>query len=256
MKSNAKVVAITGAGSGIGYAVSLAFFNKSFKIVLNDVDEDALNRASNDFPGSICIKGDVSDPDTAITMVKAVTETYGRVDVLINNAGISKVCSAEELSFEDWKKIIDVNLSGQYYMSRTFGMLMIRQKSGCIINIASMAGLNAIPENIAYVASKHGVVGLTKSLAIEWARYGIRVNCVCPGLTETPLVKSLEKQAPDVFGERKKRIPIGRLSTPEEQASVILFLASDEASYVNGLIANVDSGSHALYAGYTLPMNK
>ena len=188
MKFNEKVVAITGAGSGIGRAVSSAFFDNGAKLILNDIDEKDLDKAFNDLPGSICIKGDVSDPKTAIAMAKAATDTYSRIDILINNAGISKMCSAQELPIEDWKKIIDVNLSGQYYMSRAIGTQMIKQKSGCIINIASMAGLNGVPENVAYVASKHGVVGLTKSLAIEWARYGIRVNCVCPGLTETPLV--------------------------------------------------------------------
>jgi NAD(P)-dependent dehydrogenase (short-subunit alcohol dehydrogenase family) len=122
-----------------------------------------------------------------------------------------------------------------------------------VINVASMAGLHGIPENAAYVASKHGVVGLTKALVVEWSRYGIRVNCVCPGLTATPMVEALEDQAPLVFSERKKRIPFERLATPEEQAAVILFLSSDEAGYVNGLIANVDAGCHALYAGYVFP---
>ncbi|MCB2141220.1 SDR family oxidoreductase [bacterium] len=255
MEFDGKVVVVTGAGAGIGRAVSSAFSEKGAKLVLNDIDEKALDKACKDFPGSICVKGDVSEPDTAIAIAKAATDNYRHVDILINNAGISKVCSAEKLSIEDWQRIIAVNLSGPYYVARAIGKQMIQQKAGCIINIASMAGLHGIPENVAYVASKHGVVGLTKSLVIEWARYGIRVNCVCPGLTATPLVKSLEQQAPKVFEERKKRIPIGRLSKPEEQALVILFLASDAASYVSGLIANVDAGSHALYSGYSLPVD-
>lgn len=253
MKFDDKVVVITGAGLGIGRAVSSAFFNSGAMLVLNDIDENALEKANDDFPGSICVKGDVAEPDTAVAVTKAAKDAHGRIDILINNAGFSRVCPAQDLPIEEWNRMVAVNLSGQYYMARAIGKQMITQKQGCIINIASMAGLNGVPENVAYVASKHGVVGLTKALVIEWARYGIRVNCVCPGLTKTPLVKSLEQQAPKVFEERKRRIPIGRLSRPEEQASVILFLASDDASYVSGLIANVDSGSHVLYSGYTLP---
>ncbi|HHY93874.1 MAG TPA: SDR family oxidoreductase [Firmicutes bacterium] len=253
MKLEGKVAIVTGAGSGIGRAVARRFAQEGARLVLNDITEEALGEVGNGLPEACLVAGDVADPGTADRTVAAAVERFGRIDILVNNAGITRSCPAEDLPSDGWERIVAVNLSGQFYMAQAVGRRMIERRSGCIVNVASMAGLHGIPENVAYVASKHGVVGLTKALVVEWARYGIRVNCVCPGLTSTPLVEALEEQAPAVFRERKKRIPGGRLATPEEQAAVITFLASDEASYVSGLVANVDAGSHALYSGYALP---
>lgn len=253
MKLEGKVAIITGAGLGIGRAVAHRFAQEGAMLVLNDIIEERLEEVGKALPIARLVVGDVAYPATAERIVTAAMEKFGRIDILVNNAGISHAYPAEDLSSDEWERIVAVNLSGEFYMAQAVGKCMIKQRFGCIINVASMAGLHGIPENVAYVASKHGVVGLTKALTVEWARYGIRVNCVCPGLTATPMVEALEKEAPTIFRERKKRIPVGRLATPEEQAAVILFLASDEASYVSGLIANVDAGSHALYSGYALP---
>jgi NAD(P)-dependent dehydrogenase (short-subunit alcohol dehydrogenase family) len=253
MKLDGRVTIVTGAGSGIGRAVARRFSREGAQLVLNDINAGALESAVKECPEALVVAGDVADPVTASTVTARALERHGHIDVLVNNAGVSRACPAADLPIEDWRRILGVNLSGPFYMARAVGKQMISQRSGCVINVASMAGLHGIPENVAYVASKHGVVGLTKALVVEWSRYGIRVNCVCPGLTATPLVEALEDQAPLVFSERKKRIPFKRLATPEEQAAVILFLSSDEASYVSGLIANVDAGCHALYSGYAFP---
>jgi NAD(P)-dependent dehydrogenase (short-subunit alcohol dehydrogenase family) len=157
------------------------------------------------------------------------------------------------LTNERWQRCIDVNLTGYFFLARDAGRVMIDQRSGVILNVASMAGLAGVPENIGYVASKHGVVGLTRSLAVDWARYGIRVNALCPGITETALIRQREAEAPEMFRARKERIPLGRVAQPVEQSRVGLFLLSDDASYVSGLVANVDAGGFALYSGFVAP---
>ncbi len=253
-----KVAVITGGSSGIGLAVAKRFAIEGAKLAINGRDADKAKKAVEEIKKeggeAIAIIGDVSDADQVRKNVSQVMDHYGRIDILINNAGIAIPRPAHEVDFRDWDYEIGVNLSGVFYWAHTVvNESMIPNKSGVIVNVSSMAGFAAVPNQVAYVASKHGVVGLTKSMAIEWGKYNIRVNCLCPGLTNTPLVEAVAKKEPERMEIRKKRIPLGRVCTPEEQANAVLFLVSDEASYVSGLIMNVDGGTEALFSGYSLP---
>lgn len=247
-----RVAVVTGAASGIGKAIATAMVQEGTTVVANDISQERLDRLARELSVK-CVVGDTSDPETARRIVEEALATAGRVDILFNNAGIAKISPAEDFSVEDWRRIIDVNLSGYFYVAREVGRVMIRQRSGAILNIASTAGISGVPLNVAYTASKHGVVGLTRALAVEWARYGIRVNALCPGLTMTELVREVEAQAPELFAARRARVLFGRPAEPEEQARVALFLVSDDAGYINGLVANVDAGNYSLYSGYDVP---
>jgi NAD(P)-dependent dehydrogenase (short-subunit alcohol dehydrogenase family) len=194
----------------------------------------------------------VADPDTPELLVQTALERHGRVDILVNSAGVALMARAEEIERSDWDRVTAINMTGLFFITQAVGRQMIEQgDGGAIVNLASMAGLAGMPDHAAYVATKHAVVGITKSLAVEWARFGIRVNCLCPGLTGTDIVRNATRHAPEVLEERARRNVMQRLATPEEQASMITFLVSPEASYVNGMIANVDGGNLALYSGYS-----
>lgn len=248
---NDKVVVVTGAASGIGKATAEAFHAEGAQLLATDLDPKALAALVDQLPGIDSIAGDITDPKTSERIEAHIKERAQGLDVLINCAGLSHAKPIEALSLEEWDYIVKVNLHGTFYLTQRLGPIMIEAGAGAIVNVASMAGLNGIPNNAPYVASKHAVVGLTKALAIEWVRHGVRTNCICPGLTNTSLVASLTEESPEIFNARRKNILNKRMSTPQEQAAVILFLASEEASYVNGLIANVDAGGHALYSGYS-----
>jgi NAD(P)-dependent dehydrogenase (short-subunit alcohol dehydrogenase family) len=247
-----KVSIVTGAASGIGREICLGLLAEGATVIANDVNEEGLGEVCSDVKAH-AVSGDTSVPETAERLVAKALEVSGRVDLLVNNAGIGLPGPTENLTNERWQRCIDVNLTGYFFLARDAGRVMIDQRSGVILNVASMAGLAGVPENIGYVASKHGVVGLTRSLAVDWARYGIRVNALCPGITETALIRQREAEAPEMFRARKERIPLGRVAQPVEQSRVGLFLLSDDASYVSGLVANVDAGGFALYSGFVAP---
>jgi NAD(P)-dependent dehydrogenase (short-subunit alcohol dehydrogenase family) len=247
-----KVSIVTGAASGIGREICLGLLAEGATVIANDINEEGLGEVCSDV-NAHAVSGDTSVPETAERLVAKALEVSRRVDLLVNNAGIGLPGPTENLTNERWQRCIDVNLTGYFFLARDAGRVMIDQRSGVILNVASMAGLAGVPENIGYVASKHGVVGLTRSLAVDWARYGIRVNALCPGITETALIRQREAEAPEMFRARKERIPLGRVAQPVEQSRVGLFLLSDDASYVSGLVANVDAGGFALYSGFVAP---
>jgi NAD(P)-dependent dehydrogenase (short-subunit alcohol dehydrogenase family) len=260
MKLKNKVALITGSGSGIGKAIAIGFANEGADIVLNDVNSDVLLPVANVIKtlGRKCeaLAGDVSNNDSVIKMVDAAIKKFGHIDILVNSAGITSRTPAIELTPDIWKKVIDINLTGSFFCALAVGKHMIARRQGNIINISSMAGIAAIPNDLPYVASKHGVIGLTRGLAIEWAQHNVRVNCLCPGLTVTPMVEAMQAKEPALLAERAERIPMGRPSTVEDQARAAVFFASDDSSYITGHIMPVDGGMSALFSGYSVPRKK
>ncbi|GAA2862013.1 SDR family oxidoreductase [Pseudonocardia halophobica] len=247
-----KVAIVTGASAGIGRAVALALAAEGARVVVNALDPVGLEKLGTE-ADLVAVVGDTAEEDTADRLVAAALDTGGRVDLLVNNAGVHRSVPTAEFSSAEWRRVIDINLNGYFYLARAAGAVMIRQRAGVILNVASTAGVAAALNSAAYVASKHGVVGLTKALAVDWARYGIRVNALGPGLTTTGMVQAFAESAPDLYAARERRVPLGRAASPEEQAATALFLLSDESAYTSGQILVVDGGGAALYSGYEAP---
>jgi NAD(P)-dependent dehydrogenase (short-subunit alcohol dehydrogenase family) len=241
MSLSDKIVLITGAGRGIGKAIAMRMAMEKPKIVLNDIEPGPIEETAAQVAemGSevMPLLGDVSEEGQVEEMISRVQKRWGRVDVLVNNAGIEHRSSLPEHSSEAWDRVLAVNLKGPFLLCREIAPMMMRQKWGRIINISSMA-YRGMGKQVAYDASKAGLLGLTKSLAVDLARHHITVNAVCPAWVETDMIQSGE------FAELKpkiiQRIPMRRLATPEEVAGVVWFLAQDEASYVSGQNINVD----------------
>lgn len=245
-----KVALITGAGNGIGRATAVRFAREGARLVLNDLDEEGLDgtRAAVDEAGGEAIVhvGSVSDRAAAQQMVDAAVESFGSLDVLINNAGITrdglttrlKEGDVRQMPDDQWDAVLDVNLKGTWLCAQAAAVPMIKQESGRIVNTASVAALGNIGQ-ANYSASKAGVIGLTKTLAMEWARYGIAVNCVAPGAVKTSMTETIPER---VMQGLLYRIPFSRLAEPEEVAAVHAFLASGEASYITGQVLYVDGG--------------
>ncbi len=242
-----KAVLVTGGGYGIGRAAALGFARKGAKVVVADVDvmngEETVLRIKVAGDEAIFVKTDVSQEVEVEALIKKTVETYGRLDCAFNNAGIHKVfVSTIDFTEKDWDEMMDVNLKSVWLCMKYEIPQMLKQGKGAIVNTSSAAGLIAAPSNPAYPASKHGVVGLTKSTAIEFARKGIRVNCVCPGPTRTGMHDSLVAVAPQMVDAMNTKVPMGRIGEPEEVAAAAIWLCSDEASYITGHALPVDGG--------------
>jgi len=253
-----KIVVVTGGASGIGFHSAKLFAAEGAVVAINDCSPDGAQAAVKSIEEqggrAMAIPGDVADVDQVRANVRKVISRYGRIDILVNNAGIISLAPFSEVKVEDWRRVLAVNLDGVFFWAQCVVVeSMIPNKAGVIVNVSSAAGLAGIPSNVAYVASKHGVVGLTKALAVELGRYNIRVNAICPGATETDLVKRLAAKDPGLIEGRRQRIPLGRVATCDDQAHAILFLASPEAASVHGLIMSVDGGSIAMHSGYSVP---
>lgn len=237
-----KVALVTGAASGIGAAVVEAFISKGAKVAVLDINAeqarakaDALGDQAKSF---VC---DVSDPASVKAAVANAIETFGKIDIAVNSAGVVFLAPAEELSLSDWDRTIAINLKGSFLVTQEVGRAMIAAgKGGKIINLASQAGSVAIEEHVAYCASKFGVIGMTKTFAAEWGKYGITANTISPTIVLTELGK---KAWEGEKGENaKKRIPTGRFAYPEEIAAAAVFLASGAADMINGADLVVDGG--------------
>ena len=189
------------------------------------------------------VPGDVSDEASVRGMVETVMGEFGRIDVLVNNAGISTIVPAEETTLGDWERTLAINLTGPFLTSREFGKEMLRRGEGSIVNISSVAGLLGIGDRAAYNASKHGLIGLTRTLAVEWGGRGVRVNAVCPGWVKTEMDDEDQAGGGYADADIEGRVPMARFATPEDIAQAVVFLANPEQSgFVNGHTLSVDGG--------------
>jgi NAD(P)-dependent dehydrogenase (short-subunit alcohol dehydrogenase family) len=242
-----KVAFITGAASGLGAACALRFAQEGASIAgldLNTPEGGDWEAASELAAGSLFESGDVCDDDQLVRIVSAAREQLGRIDILVNSAGVGGGGPVHLLETEEWDRVLDINLKGTFQVCRRVLPAMLEQGSGSVINIASVEGLEGIAGGSAYNASKGGVVLLTRNMAIDYARKGIRVNAICPGFIDTPLLRSvfeLEAMA-EIRNEIEQAHQLGRFGQPVEIANAALFLASDEASFVTGVALPVDGG--------------
>ena len=240
-----RVAAVTGAAQGIGRRTAEILAERGWKLALLDLrmPEETM-RAIRSGGGEVFAQaGSVADEMAVERFVRTVYETGGRADLLVNNAGISSIAPAESLSADEYRRVLDVNLVGPFLLATAFGARMLAAGLGCIVNVASVAGLVGVADRAAYNASKHGLVGLTRTLAAEWGGRGVRVNAVCPGWVKTEMdddaqARSLYSDA-DITG----RVPMGRFATPDDIARAIAFLADErESGFVNGHTLVVDGG--------------
>ena len=241
-----KVALVTGGGSGIGRATALAFAREGAKVVVADTvvkgGRETVQMIKEGGGEGIFVKAEVTLASEVKAMVDSAIQTYGRLDYAHNNAGIeANRASIVDCPEEDWDRIIDVNLKGTWLCMKYEIPQMLKQGGGAIVNTSSMFGFVAGPGMPAYVASKHAIAGLTRAAALEYAEKGIRVNAICPGPTNTPMLQRAAGADPE--GEaRRGATPLGRIGTPEEQANAVVWLCSDEASFVTGSAMSVDGG--------------
>jgi NAD(P)-dependent dehydrogenase (short-subunit alcohol dehydrogenase family) len=242
-----KVVLVTGGSYGIGRAAAIGFAQRGAKVAIADIDvkrgEETLRLIRGAGGEAIFVNTDVSSEPDVDALVKMAVQTFGRLDCAFNNAGIHKqFVSTVDFKAADWDEMINVNLKSVWLCMKYEIPQMLKQGKGAIVNTSSVAGLVGAPSNPAYPASKHGVVGLTKCTALEFARKGIRVNCVCPGPTRTGMNEELTATNPELVKAMDQKVPMGRIGEPEEVAAAAIFLCSDEASYITGHALPVDGG--------------
>jgi len=249
MRLQDKVAIVTGAGSGIGRATAALFAREGALLVLNDIDPKALDTVSAELgkAKNRVVVGDIAREETAHRLAEEALSAFGRIDVLVNNAGIHFLKDVTEMSVEEWDRLMDINLKSMFLCCKHVIPHMLKRKKGAIVNLASIPSFIGQEmegaSTFAYNITKAGALQLTKSLASRYAADGIRVNCVCPGNVETNILKRATVEEAAEFWRQAARLePIGRNAQPEEIANAILFLASDEASFVTGCPLLVDGG--------------
>jgi NAD(P)-dependent dehydrogenase (short-subunit alcohol dehydrogenase family) len=245
-----KVAVITGAAGGIGREAALLFSAEGARVCVADVIRDQGEATAAECRDAFFHEVDVADSESVHALYRAVAERYGGVDVLYNNAGIMPAEDASILDTEPeaWSRVQDVNAKGVFLCCKHGIPHLLTRGGGSVINVASFVALvGAATSQISYTASKGAVLSLSRELAVEFARRGIRVNALCPGPVETPMLLRLFEEDPAAFARRRVHLPMGRLATPREIANAALFLASDESSYVNGATFVVDGGLTAAY---------
>ena len=242
MRLKDRVAIVTGGGSGIGEATVMRFCEEGAKVVVNDVVLEGAERVASAAKEqgweALVNQGNIGKKEDVDELIAATLDNFGKVDVLINNAGINRDSIVKKMTEKQWDQVIDVNLKGTFLTAQAASVPMMEQKYGRIVNTASIGALGNIGQ-ANYAASKAGVMGLTKTLALEFARYNITVNCVSPGATKTPMTA---KMPPEFAEKLTKKIPLRRFAESSEVANAHLFLASEESSYITGQIVFVDGG--------------
>jgi NAD(P)-dependent dehydrogenase (short-subunit alcohol dehydrogenase family) len=240
-----KVCIITGVGKGIGYETAIAFRNQGAKLGLitrNKKDLNKLLKVLGACDTDICFQvGDVSDESTVKSFVSMVFDKFKKIDVLVNNAGIRFRKDFLKIEYQEWRNIMDVNAGSVFLLCKEVGNYMVKQKSGSIINIASIVGTLGLPGLVGYGASKGAIVSLTKSLALEWSKFGIRVNAIAPGFCQTSYTESFKKNN-ELYDFTLERIPMKKWGSPRDISNTCIYLASDMSSYVTGEVISVDGG--------------
>ncbi len=242
-----KVALVTGAGQGIGEAVAKCYAKEGAKVVVVDINEDTALKVANDIKKvggeAVSFVADVTKAEEVEAMVKFAVDTYGKLDVACNNAGKSSATiNLVDTPVENFNEVIDLDVRGVFFCCKEEIKAMHENGGGAIVNVSSTSGLLGNPGIVPYNTSKHAVLGLTKSVALEECKNNIRINAVCPGVTETPLIKNVRDNDPDTYQLFCTQIPLGRLAQPEEIGNVVLFLSSDMASFMVGATVVVDGG--------------
>ena len=243
-----QVVVITGGAKGIGYSTAQAFARQGARVALLDMDAAALEAAVASLAATgagaqaLALQASVTDADAVERAFAQVVETWGRIDVLVNNAGISANKPTLEVTVDEWRRAVDINLTGVFLCAQAAGRRMVPAGSGSIINLASMYGVVAAPDRAAYCATKGAVVLLTETLAVEWGPAGVRVNALAPGYVETDLVRDLAARGRLDPERLKQRTPLRRMAQPAEMADLAVFLASRQAAYITGHTLVADGG--------------
>jgi NAD(P)-dependent dehydrogenase (short-subunit alcohol dehydrogenase family) len=242
-----KVALVTGAATGIGRATAVAFAREGFRLAIADTNLEGLKETEQQIKAiggaAILIETDVADPKAVKAMVEKTMQAYNRLDYAFNNAGIEGDQNlTADCSLENWKRVIDINLNGIFYCMKYEIPEILKHEGGAIVNMSSVAGLVGFANIPAYAASKHGVIGLTKTSALEYAESGIRINAVCPGIINTEMIVRFTQGDKSALAEMEKMEPIGRLGKPEEVANTVVWLCSDAASFITGHALPVDGG--------------
>ena len=243
LKLAGKVALVTGAAQGIGKSVALLLARNGADVMVSDINLEKAEETAREIesmgPKAMAIKVDVANLNDVERMVGAILEKFGKIDILVNNAGITRDKLILRMTEEDWDAVLNVNLKGTFNCTKTVIRHMARQRSGKIVSIASVVGEMGNAGQVNYSASKAGVIGLTKTIAREFAQRGINVNAIAPGYIETPMTEVLAEKVKE---ELKKLIPMERLGRPEDVAEAVLFLVSEESNYITGHVLNVNGG--------------
>jgi NAD(P)-dependent dehydrogenase (short-subunit alcohol dehydrogenase family) len=245
MSDERRVAVITGGAQGIGRRTADLFAERGYRVAIIDLYEPVATTKAIEASGGEAFgySGDITVERTVNDFALHVFDSYGRADVLVNNAGISLISPAEETSFDDYRRVIEVNLVAPFLLCQIFGKRMLESGRGAIVNVGSVAGLLGVSDRAAYNASKHGLIGLTRTLAAEWGGRGVRVNAVCPGWVKTEMDVADQTGGSYTDADITGRIPMARFATPDDIAHAIAFLADDnESSFINGHTLSVDGG--------------
>jgi len=252
-----KIAIVTGGAQGLGQGIAERFAHFGAQVIILDVQAKKAQAAAESLPGTrhLAFECDITEDSSRQAAISAILENVPTVEILVNNAGIQYHTPVEEIDKEEWYKLFDINVHAMVFMCRDVGNLMLKQRSGSIINIGSIASLFALPRRLPYTTSKTAVLGITRSLAVEWADRGVRVNSISPGFHKTPLLMEYIKRGA-LDGERiRRRIPMGKIGSPQTIGDAAVFFASDLSSYITGQNLVVDGG-YTVFGALRMPQHE